>query len=212
MVPPIWLDEAGNRRPVRPCPLRERNLRTPNAPRGRAPCRLAAVRARAVRRVVRPRLGGHPHAGVGRMVQPGAGARRGELKVANSDDSPEALAHALVAPIIGLLSECRAVLPKLETPSALPSRRAPRRNGTYTSRSSARSKPGSSAPWRTGAAAASLTLRRWSTVSARWRRRAPPNDPDSSSRSPARPQPCSAGREYYLLATTTAPGSAARAD
>jgi hypothetical protein len=36
------------------------------------------------------------------------------------DESPEALAHALVGRIFDLLHECRAVLPKLEMPPARP--------------------------------------------------------------------------------------------
>jgi hypothetical protein len=37
-----------------------------------------------------------------------------------SNDSPEALAHALVGRIFDLLRDCRAVLPKLEMPPARP--------------------------------------------------------------------------------------------
>lgn len=36
------------------------------------------------------------------------------------DPSPEALAYALVGRVLDLLHECRAVLPKLETPRAHP--------------------------------------------------------------------------------------------
>jgi hypothetical protein len=38
--------------------------------------------------------------------------------MAEGDGSPEALAHSLVDRIFDLLHECRAVLPKLETPPA----------------------------------------------------------------------------------------------
>jgi hypothetical protein len=40
--------------------------------------------------------------------------------VTQQDESPEAIAHALVERIFGLLHECRATLPKLEVPGARP--------------------------------------------------------------------------------------------
>jgi hypothetical protein len=53
------------------------------------------------------------------MVSARARAQRGELNdhMAEHDESPEALAHALVQRIFELLHECRAALPKLEVPS-----------------------------------------------------------------------------------------------
>jgi hypothetical protein len=42
---------------------------------------------------------------------------RGEL-MAERDDSPEARAHALITRILGLVQECRAILPELEPPAA----------------------------------------------------------------------------------------------
>ncbi len=40
--------------------------------------------------------------------------------MAERDESPEAMAHSLVGRIFDLLHECRAILPKLETPRARP--------------------------------------------------------------------------------------------
>jgi hypothetical protein len=40
--------------------------------------------------------------------------------MAEHDESPEALAHALVSRIFGLHHDCRAVLPKLEMPHVRP--------------------------------------------------------------------------------------------
>jgi hypothetical protein len=38
--------------------------------------------------------------------------------MAESNDSPEARAHALITRILGLVHECRAILPELEPPAA----------------------------------------------------------------------------------------------
>jgi hypothetical protein len=46
--------------------------------------------------------------------------RRREGRMTERDESPEALAHALVGRIFDLLHECRAVVPKLEMPPARP--------------------------------------------------------------------------------------------
>lgn len=102
MVLPIWVDEHGNKRPVRPCPMCGRDAPVSGSGWNAPPARVAALLDGQLRELVRPRAGVSAPSGPRGRLQSYPGARR---RVAEAGERHLAMMSAT-------LSDRRLLLPR----------------------------------------------------------------------------------------------------